>query len=112
VDINTGKTDSSKDAAVPLESKALREMLKCVSDPRCRVVFMDNFFTSYDRLAELRTLGFRATGTMREVRLKKCLLEEMEKVINMNEDHMITNVAENFGCKMERQRKGMLGIEL
>jgi hypothetical protein len=47
-------------------------------DPQRHVVFMDNFCTSYD-LADLRTLEFRATGTFREVLLKKCQLEEMKE---------------------------------
>jgi membrane-bound inhibitor of C-type lysozyme len=39
---------------------------------------MDNFFSAYD-LADLLTLGFRATDTVREVRLKKYPLEEMKE---------------------------------
>ncbi|KAG0410024.1 hypothetical protein HPB47_012866 [Ixodes persulcatus] len=37
---------------------------------------MDNFFTSHSLLQELKHLGFRATGTVREARLKKCPLED------------------------------------
>jgi hypothetical protein len=46
--------------------------------PRCYVEFVDNCFTPYD-LAELRTLGFRVTGAVREVRRKKYALEEMKE---------------------------------
>jgi hypothetical protein len=63
-------TGSSKDITVPFGSKILREMLKCVAH---------NFLTSYDLLAALRTLGFRETGAVTEVRLKKCPLEKMEE---------------------------------
>jgi hypothetical protein len=47
---------------------------------------MYNFFTSHD-LADMRTLGFRATGTVREVRLKKCPSEEMKESDKYNEDY-------------------------
>jgi hypothetical protein len=40
---------------------------------------MDRFFTAYDLLADLRILGFRAAGTVREMRLKRCPLEEMNE---------------------------------
>jgi hypothetical protein len=45
-------------------------------------VFFDNFFTSCDLLTQLHSQGFRATGTVRAIRLKGCCLEEtkvMEK---------------------------------
>jgi hypothetical protein len=35
------------------------------SDPSKHIVFLDNFFTSYDLLRDLRLGGFKATGTMR-----------------------------------------------
>ena len=39
-----------------------------ISDPSNHHVFMDNFFTSYDLLSDLRTFHFKATGTMRQNR--------------------------------------------
>ena len=43
-----------------------------VSDPIDHVVFFDNFFSSYDLFVALKNKGFRATGTLRENRLRKC----------------------------------------
>ena len=37
-------------------------------------VFFDNFFSSYDLMVKLDKKGFRATGTVRENRLKKCTI--------------------------------------
>jgi hypothetical protein len=41
MNIYTGKTGTSEDAAAPIRSKVVREVLKCISDPRCCVVFMN-----------------------------------------------------------------------
>jgi hypothetical protein len=77
MDVYTGKTGSSKHTTFALGCEVLREVLKYASIPRCHVVFMDNFLSAYD-LADLRILGFRATGAVREVYLKKYPLEEMK----------------------------------
>jgi hypothetical protein len=77
MDVYTVKTGSSKDTTFPLGSKVLREILKCVSDPRYHVLFM-GFFTPCE-FRDLRTLGVRAIGKVREAGLKKCPLEEMKE---------------------------------
>ena len=43
-----------------------------VSDPTDHVVFFDNLFSSYDLFVPLNNKGIRATGTLRESRLRKC----------------------------------------
>jgi hypothetical protein len=77
MDVYTGMIGFSKDTTVPLGSKVLREMLKCLRGLGCHVVFMDNF-TLYV-LADIRIFGFRAAGTVREVSLKKYPLEKMKE---------------------------------
>jgi hypothetical protein len=76
MDVCTGKTGSSKDITVPLVYRNFEGNAE-MCGPQCRVVFMDNF-TSHG-LADLRTLGFRTTGTVREVHLR-CSSEEMKEI--------------------------------
>lgn len=55
----------------PLGTRVVKMLLNDVeqiSDPSNHHVFMDNFFTSYDLLSDLRTFHFKATGTMRQNR--------------------------------------------
>lgn len=40
--------------------------------PSEHIVYFDNFFTNYQLLHDLRLLGYRTTGTMRENRTMKC----------------------------------------
>ena len=46
------------------------QLLSSVSDPTDHVVFFDNFFSNYDLFVALKNKGFRATGTLRENRLR------------------------------------------
>lgn len=48
--------------------KLLLEVVQDISNPVDHYIFMDNFFTSHSLLAELRTMQFKATGTMRQNR--------------------------------------------
>lgn len=57
-----------------LGRRVVMSLLKCVNTPTCHEVFFDNFFTSYDLLVALRDISIKATGTVRENRLKKCPL--------------------------------------
>jgi len=41
-------------------------LLSVLSNPECHEVFFDNFITSYDLLAHLKSLKIKATGTARE----------------------------------------------
>lgn len=58
----------------PLGTRVVTSLLDIVTDPSDHAVFFDNFFTSYELLCQLKERGFRATGTVRENRLKKCPL--------------------------------------
>ena len=53
-------------------------MLDVVKEPQSYSVFdwfvFDNLFTGYELLIHLPELGYQATGTVRENRLKKCSL--------------------------------------
>ncbi|CAH2101108.1 unnamed protein product [Euphydryas editha] len=55
---------------------------KLETDPKNHQIFLDNFFTNYNLLVDLKREGYRATGTIRENRIKKCPLrstKEMKK---------------------------------
>lgn len=81
-DTYCGAKGQSQSEKVPLGSKVVLDLLKVVPKPSDHVVFFDNFFTSFDLLAKLRELGFRATGTVRDNRIKKCPIpspKEMKK---------------------------------
>lgn len=69
-DVYCGKSnDGSND---PLGSRVVKSLLaKMPIVPNEHVVYFDNFFTSYQLLNDLRMLGFRATGTIRDNRTKK-----------------------------------------
>ncbi|KAH7980826.1 hypothetical protein HPB49_019490 [Dermacentor silvarum] len=79
IDIYCGKTEGES-TNVPLGTRVVLNALKCVDVPTNHVIFMDNFFTSHALLQELKERGFRATGTVREVRLKKCPLPDSKEL--------------------------------
>ena len=56
------------------------ELLNSVSDQTDHAVFFDNFFSSYDLFVALKNKGFRATGTIRENRLRKCPIPPAKKL--------------------------------
>jgi len=70
----SNSVDQSKDQG--LGHRVVTSLLSIVTNPRCHEVFFDNFFTSYDLLAHLTTLDIKATGTVRENRLKQCPLQD------------------------------------
>ena len=45
-------------------------MVDDVKTPQSHCLFFDNLFTGYDLLVHLMSIGYRATGTMRENRIK------------------------------------------
>ena len=63
-----GKTKESNDD--PLGTRVVNSALEVCKEPKKRV-FFDTFFTSYKLVNELNTVGFSATGTMRENRSMK-----------------------------------------
>ena len=66
---------SGERSKLPLGSRVVLDFLDSVPNPSDHIVFFDNFFTSYDLLVELKERGFRAIGTVRDSRTKKCPLE-------------------------------------
>lgn len=88
-DIYCGKSnDVSND---PLGSRVVKSLLaKMPIIPNEHIVYFDNFFTSYQLLNDLRLLGFRATGTIRDNRTKKCPvtpMKDMKKLPRASYDH-------------------------
>lgn len=79
IDIYCGKKDDD-DMNVPLGTRVVLSAVKCIDVPTNHVIFMDNFFTSHALLQELKERGFRATGTVREARLKKCPLQDSKEL--------------------------------
>jgi hypothetical protein len=69
---------------LPLGSRVVLDLLSKITYPTDHIVFFDNFFTSYDLLRILKEKGFRATGTVRENRIKKCPLKA-HKVLQKEE---------------------------
>lgn len=73
VAVYEGKTDNAcKD---PLGTRTVMDCLKVCENPASHHIYFDNFFTSYDLVADLKSLGYRATGTIRENRMKGCPLK-------------------------------------
>lgn len=79
-DTYCGKSSISEN--LPLGSRVVLSFCENISTPSDHILYFDNFFTGIDLLATLRMKGFRATGTIRENRLKNAPLpakKEMEK---------------------------------
>ena len=71
--LNRGK--SNEVSADPLGTRVVKSLLaKMPIVPNEHIVYFDNFFTSYQLLHDLKLLGYRATGTIRDNRTKKCPL--------------------------------------
>ena len=64
--------DTASTAKLPLGSKVVLGLLECVTTPTDHTIYFDNYFSSHDLLTTLRQKGFRATGTIRDNRTKKC----------------------------------------
>lgn len=80
-DLYCGKSSSDDHHAdLLLGSKVVLNMLDVVEEPQSHSVFFDNLFTGYELLVHLRELGFQATGTVRENRVKKCPLMESKEL--------------------------------
>lgn len=69
------KTVERQKESLPLGSRVVHDLLANIPHPTDHIVFFDNFFTSYDLLRILKEQGFKATGTVRERRTKKCPLK-------------------------------------
>lgn len=74
-DLYCGKNASAEDQDLSVGSKVFLQMLRSVENSQSHSVYFGNYFTGYDLLVHLRNLGFQATGTMRENRLRNCPLK-------------------------------------
>ena len=72
ITIYEGKDETCKG---PLGTRTVMECLKVCENPTSHHIYFDNFFTSYDLIADLKALGYRATGTVRQNRTKGCPLK-------------------------------------
>lgn len=81
-DLYCGK-DVSEDSQ-PLGTRVVKKMLECVADPNSHIIYFDNFFSSYYLFVELKQMGFRATGTIRQNRTAHCPFEA-DKVLAKKE---------------------------
>lgn len=73
-DTYCGAKGGQKTHKMPLGSRVVLELLEVVSTPSDHVVFFDNYFSSHFLLKQLRDMGYRASGTVRDNRIKKCPL--------------------------------------
>lgn len=80
-DIYTGKSSKAKlsEYTFGLGGDVVVQLLQTV-EREFHAVYFDNFFTSFDLLAQLRKLGYYACGTMRENRTGHCPLADKKVV--------------------------------
>ncbi|XP_043191510.1 piggyBac transposable element-derived protein 3-like [Amphibalanus amphitrite] len=81
VEMYTGKNAGPGEGRAGCESLGLGgdvvlRLLECLQTPAQHHVFFDNYFSSYALMIALRQRGIRATGTVRDNRLKKCPLPD------------------------------------
>lgn len=69
-----------KNRDLPLGSAVVLKLLKILETPTSHTLFFDNYFTSHALLQTLRERAFRATGTVRDNRTKKCPLMAINEV--------------------------------
>lgn len=78
VTIYEGK-DGKYSKETPLGTRVM-DCPKVCEKPTSHHVFLDNFFTSFDLISELKSLGYRATGTIRENRTKGCVVKSVAEM--------------------------------
>lgn len=94
-DLYCGKSEGAN-ITEPLGSRVVKLLLhKLETNPKDHVVYFDNFFTSYSLLRDLRQVGYRATGTVREGRTMKCPIlsvKDMKKKNRADYDYRFDQV--------------------
>lgn len=73
--------------SLPLGSRVVLDLLSVVEEPKDHIIFFDNYFTSHDLMKTLRQSGYRATGTVRDNRIKKCPLPDQKQMKKENRGH-------------------------
>lgn len=71
ITLYSGK-DKTSGARDPLGSKVIHNLLAVIEHPEHHTVTFDNFFSSLHLFRQLKERGIRATGTIRENRLREC----------------------------------------
>lgn len=74
-----GKKENHR-ARVPLGTRVVMDCLNVCETPTYHHIFFDNFFTSYDLVANLKKPGSRATGTIRANRMQGCVMKSVESM--------------------------------
>ncbi|KAK9700380.1 Transposase IS4 [Popillia japonica] len=82
-DTYCGKDQSSDVGKQPLGPQVVLSLLQVVEVPSDHPVYFDNYFTSYELLTKVRQRGYKATGTVREQRLKKCPLQTQKEMAKL-----------------------------
>lgn len=59
----------NKNKEAPLGTRVVMDCLEICENPTSHI-FFDNFFTSYDLIMKIKSLGYRAIATIRENRTK------------------------------------------
>lgn len=72
-----GKSESAS-RKEGLGSKVVKDLLKFIQEPKQVEVYFDNFFNSYQLLNDLKTAGFKAIGTVRDNRIRKCPVKSVK----------------------------------
>lgn len=75
-DLYCGRKEKTDHVPKTLGSAVVEQMLSIIEDPNSHCAYFDNYFSSYDLFRSLKEKGFRATGTVRENRTKKCPLKD------------------------------------
>lgn len=85
-----------------LGAQTVIDLLQVVKSPNNHKVYFDNFFTSYSLLSLLDEKGFYATGTIRENRTAKCLLETTKQIAKRDRGWFDAAYDKNSSIRMVR----------
>lgn len=75
-DTYCGKNNNQYSTTETLGAKVVLSLLENVEFPEQHVVYFDNYFTTLELMKLLKVKKIRATGTIRENRIKKCPVED------------------------------------
>ncbi|CAK1601731.1 unnamed protein product [Parnassius mnemosyne] len=107
-DLYCGKTAEISKAS--LGNRVVKSLLnKMPTIPEEHTVYFDNFFTSCDLLRDLKESGYKATGTIRDNRTKKCPLRpvnimkksaraEFDYKFDINNELLLVRWKDNIVC--------------
>lgn len=84
-DVYCGKkpNEIEETKGIPLGAKVVLDLLKNLPEPSRNEIFFDNYFTTYPLMVYLKRKNIKATGTVRENRMKKCPVMESKQMRKM-----------------------------